>query len=321
MKHTPHQKFFFTMAFCAIFFAPLSLFAATFPAGVPKDALWFSKDPFFAGDTITIFTMVYNSTDYTLSGMMELRDGTTTISKKNFVVDKSGASQVVSFPYEVTPGNHAFVAVITEDELRKEGSAPLDETLTETKTTAMKRFADLDTDHDGIPNIGDTDKDGDGIPDGKDAHPLVKDNIESVVTKATPKENPITAIEEKIKTSVPEPIASRAVPILGSIEGFRVDQAAKAATRVDGARDEVILLGNVGTGTQMILTKVAKVPAGWAMLGEGVVRGDVVKTPFAYVKLFFALVFHFVTSSVIVFYLFILFILFKLVRLTLRFFL
>lgn len=340
MKHLHYSiiRFAITLLFIALFPAA-PLFAATAPAGVPKDALWFSKEPFFAGETITVFTVVYNSTDYRLSGTMELRDGTTTISKKDFIVDTLGASQIVSFPLAVTAGNHLFTVVITQNELRKEGGAVLTDSLAETKTSGTKRYADLDTDHDAIGNIVDTDDDGDGlsdveekklktdplnsdtdgdgIPDNKDLHPLTKDKIEVATTSpslaTSPKSDPVSIVQEKIKTTLPEPIVSRAVPVLGSIEDFRTKEAGAADERVNGLIKKI----QTTTGAPSL---DANTDGGWSILGGGISSGDAATSPFAYVKLFFALVLHFVTSSVYVFYILILLVIFKLVRLLFRFF-
>lgn len=341
MKYFYHlsMRFAFILAALFVVVTPAPLFAATAPAGVPRDALWFSKEPFFVGETITIFTVVYNSTDYRLSGTMELRDGTTTISTKEFIVETLGASQIVSFPWTVTPGSHLFSAVITQDELRKEGGILRNDALAETKASSAKRFADSDTDHDGVGNIIDTDDDGDGlsdieekksktdvlnfdtdgdgIPDGKDARPLIKEKIEvattSIATAVLPKSDPVSFVEEKIKSTLPEPIISRAVPILGSIEDFRTKQASGADERVNGLIEKIQT--TTGTSSPHINTD-----GGWPILGGGVASGDIAKSPFAYVKLFFALVLHFVTSSPYVFYILILLVIFKLVRFLFRFF-
>lgn len=340
MKYFHNFTVRFVLLALFIAFLPAPLFAATAPAGVPKDALWFSKDPFFVGDTITIFTVVYNSTNYRLSGTMELRDGTTTISKKDFIVDTLGASQIVSFPWAVTAGNHLFSVIITQDELRREGGSLLTDPLAETKTTGAKRFADLDTDHDNIGNTVDTDDDGDGltdvqekksktdplnpdtdgdgIVDGKDPHPLTKDNLEastsSPASSATsPKSGPINFVEEKIKTTLPEPIVSKAVPILGSIEDFRTSQAGAADESVNGLIDTI----RADPSTTVLPENK---DARWPVLGEGITHGDAVKSPFTYAKLFFALVWDFVTSSPYVFYILILLVIFKVIRFLYRFF-
>jgi hypothetical protein len=339
MKYFNHSIIHFAAALLFITFFPSPLLAATAPAGVPKDALWFSKEPFFAGETITVFTVVYNSTSYRLSGTMELRDGTTTISKKDFIVDTLGASQIVSFPLTVTAGNHLFTVAITQNELRKEGGTLSPDPLAETKTTGVKRYADLDTDTDGIGNIIDTDDDGDGLtdaeekklktnplnpdtdgdilPDGKDPYPLIKDKTDIATTSlpsfSIPKSDPVSFVEEKIKTTLPEPIVSKAVPILGSIEDFRTRQAGDADERVSG------LIATIG-GPTSTTTVGGKKEGGWSTLGKGVSHGDVAKSPFQYVKLFFALIWHVVTSSVYVFYILILLVIFKIIRFLFRLF-
>lgn len=341
MKYLFNHTRQFTLAVLCVMFFPATLFAASAPApaGVPSSALWFSQDPFFAGETVTVFTVVYNSTNYRLSGTMELRDGTSTIGTKDFIVDTLGASQIVSFPWTVTAGNHLFAVIITQNELRKEGGAVLTDPLLELKTTGAKRFADLDTDHDRLGNTVDIDDDGDGltdteekkqktdplnpdtdgdgIADGKDFQPLVKNSPVAATTSppvaSESKNDPISFVEAKIKATLPEPIVSKAVPILGGIEEFRTKQAGDANERVSG------LITTIRATTSTPHLQATKY-SGWPILGDGVVSGDVVKSPFAYIKLFFTLVWQFVATSPYVFYTLIFLLIFKMIRFLYRFF-
>jgi hypothetical protein len=319
---------------------PSTHMAAELPAGVPPGALWFSKDPIFAGETISIFTVVYNSTGDMLSGSIALRDGTTTISIKEFIVAGGGAVSIVAFPWVVTPGNHSFSVAITQSELRKEGGGLQSGTIVGTKTAPIKRFADRDSDGDGVGNITDSDDDGDGlsdvaenklhtdslnkdtdgdgIPDGTDEHPLVFDKkVTPVATTTSIIEGSTSALEAKIKTAIPEPILSSAVPVLGYVEDFRVSEAKRGAAGVDAAREKVIA-ASVATSPTKENTKAGK--GGWGLVGEGLKEGEAFKTPFAYVALFGALLYYAVTSSPYIFYPFVLLVIYWVIRLTLRLF-
>lgn len=321
---------------------PATLFAEAAPAGIPAGALWFSKEPIFAGETISIFTVVYNSTNYTLSGTAALRDGTTTISKKEFTVPGNGAVNTIVFPWEVTPGNHAFSVAITQSEFREEGTAIKSTAIAGNTTTPVKRFADRDTDKDGVGNVTDADDDGDGltdakertlhtdplnrdtdgdgIDDGTDQRPLAFDKKEtpSVSTTTVIIAGSADALEEKIMTAIPEPILSKAVPVFGAVEDFRISAAKKGAAGVDDAREGIVTTATRASSTSQQNGKVAK--GSWTLLAEGVEEGEVFTTPFAYVKLFAALVYYSVTSFPYIFYPFVLLVIYLCVRTILRLF-
>ncbi len=321
-------------------FYPTTLFAEELPAGVPPGALWFSKEPFFAGETISIFTVVYNSTNFTLSGTAALKDGTTTISKKEFIVPGGGAVNTIVFPWQVTPGNHSFSVLITQNELRASGGeVQSGATIVATKTAPIKRFADRDTDADGIGNAIDTDDDGDGLSDqaeaklhtdrlnpdtdgdgmndATDKRPLAFDKTEiSVATTTKIIVGSREALEEKIKTAIPTPILSKAVPVLGHIEDFRIGEAKRGAASVDTAR-EAVMANETASSTSNSNKQTA---GGWTLLAKGVEEGEIFTTPFTYVKLFTAQLYYSLTSSPYIFYPFILLVIFLSLRSILRLF-
>ena len=95
--------------FSYIFFiAPIFAFAATVPAGIPTGGIWFSKEPFYVGDQISVNTLVFNATSDVIRGSLELLDGVTILQQKDVAVDP-GDSSVVSFPVQVTRGDRKSV--------------------------------------------------------------------------------------------------------------------------------------------------------------------------------------------------------------------
>jgi hypothetical protein len=208
------------------------------------------------------------------------------------------------------------------------------------KTASIKRFAEHDTDADGIGNASDTDDDGDGltdvqektlhtdplssdtdgdgINDSTDKRPLVFDKKETPVATTTQIiRGSAEALEVKIKTAIPEPVLSKAVPVLGYIEDFRIGQAKRGAIGVDAAREGLIAAGETASTTS---ENVKQTKGGWTLLAEGVQEGEVFITPFAYVKLFVAQLYYSLTSSPYIFYPFILLVIYQLVRSILRLF-
>ncbi len=325
-----------TFFFSTLMF-PLAASASAIPAGVLKDQIWFSKDPFFAGDTITIFTFVFNSSDYRLSGTMVLTDGTTTVDKKTFTVLPSGGSQVVSFPWTVTRGQHNFSAKISENQLDKVSGGVVDTPISTIQTVSVKRFADLDTDHDGIGNLIDTDDDGDGlsdveekrlgtdplnpdtdgdgIPDGKDLHPKVKE----VLPPPPPPlpiipVNPIKTLEQSIIDNAPLPVSSTAIPVIGFMEDIRVSQA-KAANK-----SVVKTALNIASAQKNESDSATTPTSAWGVFTHGIRSGEAAKSPFDHVKLFLALVWQFFTTNIYAFYALLLLVIYKVFRLVFQLF-
>ncbi len=319
---------------------PLGASALSVPAGVLKDQIWFSKDPFFVGDTITIFTFVFNSSYYRLSGTMVLKDGTTTIDKKTFTVLPAGGSQVVSFPWTVTSGQHNFSAKISDNQLDKVTGGVVDTPISTTQTILVKRFADLDTDHDGVGNLTDTDDDGDGLsdieekklgtdplnpdtdgdgmPDGKDPYPLTKE-VPPPLPPPAPllPVNPIKTLEQSISTNAPEPVSSTAIPVIGFVEDVRVSQA-KAANKSVVKTALTVASNSVVEKRGGAATPLPT--SAWGVFADGITSGNATKTPFEHMKLFLALVWQFFTSNIYAFYALLLLVIYKVVRLVFQLF-
>ena len=269
-------------------------FAHTMHAGIPSEQLWFSKDPFFAGDTVTIFTLVFNSSNYRLSGTMTLKDGTSTLDTKPFVVDAGGGSQVVTFPLLVTKGNHSFSAVITQDQLSQSGTLQTDAFITATHTPKVMRFADDDKNQNSI---------GDSLepPSPPPLAPVVRP-ASTTFSLTMPTSKDVRKGENTLLANAPTPIVNAAVPVLGAIEDFRVTEAVKALRNLTQIEAEL----HTSSATPM--------GSGWTLLGSGITSGEVAKSPFEHLKLFFALIMRFFTSNPYAFYVVLLLVLYKLVR-------
>jgi len=296
------------------FLFPLKILAATVPAGVPKDTLWFSEDPIFVGDRITIFTIVYNSTPYRLSGSMELRDGTTTIGKKEFSVPSGGGAQIISFPWEVTQGEHLFAAVIVDSELRKEGEGgiviPSDTYIQDTATVAKARVAEIDANDNGIPDRNEP------PPPPKKTETASSSIIDSATVRFPA--DPVAEVQKDIADTFPSSISEKAIPVIGHIEKFREGARVESGTRVGALSEELRTSLEVNASSTLASSTLAalhagNITSGWVTLGTGLAHGQAWKSPFEYVKLFLLLVWHFITAHVYLFYILLLLILWKII--------
>ena len=313
--------------------APLVSSATTTPtvlAGVPKSPLWFSQDPFFAGETVTIYSVVYNSTPYDFSGSLEMKDGTTPVGRKDFTIKAGEGAQVVSFSWRATQGNHTLHAEIVDKNFLSSDQSAFAANVPTLGTGDVKRFADVDTDGDRIGDTLDTDDDGDGlsdvaerklgtsstiadtdldgIPDGKDPHPLKKDELPPappppppVVEKKVP-----NFIEKKILDIMPAPIVRTALPIMSNIDEIRTDAASSSTNHAERVARSLPPPSQVNASTST--------GASWGRMVAGVNDGELVRSPFQYAKLFFFLILKFFTANIFAFYILCLLIIYKIVK-------
>ena len=296
----------FTICAFIVFATPFATFAESIPAGI-QGKLWFSKDPFFAGDTITVFALIYNSSEHRLSGMIALNDGTTTASKKPFEIDALGGSRIVSFPLFVKEGSHTFSATLFDVVLvdKDNSTTVIDPMLSQSKTAIDARVVLFEN----KPSVEETQNDSLGIPAVIDATKQL----------ATTSAHVVDQVSTRITESAPVSVASRAIPVIGSIDAYRKDQAEASYRKIVAITDSLPKSAEyVGTSSQEIVSNDSSQKiSGWRYFSSGLSDGSLFKTPFRYVELFFVLLWNFLTEHVIVFYLFVLLAIFKLIRMIL----
>ncbi|MDZ4231950.1 MAG: hypothetical protein U1C72_01715 [Candidatus Pacearchaeota archaeon] len=132
-------------------------------AGFVK-GVWYSKTPFFAGETVRIYTAIQNNSGADIEGkVVFLVDGSPAGEASFAAVD--GRIVEAWTDWEVTGGNHSVAARISEAVKKEIGKDPEPITLESLAAPADEVFADLDTDGDGIGDLQDEDDDNDGISD------------------------------------------------------------------------------------------------------------------------------------------------------------
>jgi hypothetical protein len=304
------RKFIIALILLTFFISPAELFAKTLPAGFSKDLLWFSQDPFFVGDNITISTFVYNSSAYRMQGTMVLKDGTTTIDKRTFIVDGYGGSQLLSFPWVVTPGSHSFYATIERDEFTSATSSLASSSPSVTETTRVKRFADYDR---NMNRVGDSTE---PPPPPLKTVPVATSATSSSLALS---QDPIRDLSVAISNEAPTPVSSVAIPVISTIENIRLSQGVKAVKNLDVAEKRV-LSGYATTTALDSAPHRTRAGEGWSMIKEGLSNGLVIRSPLDYLKLLFALLLHFFTTNPYVFYAFLILLIYKLVSLVIGMF-
>ncbi|OGZ06533.1 MAG: hypothetical protein A3C93_04955 [Candidatus Lloydbacteria bacterium RIFCSPHIGHO2_02_FULL_54_17] len=276
---TPLKRPLLVLALLAAVLVPGVLFAEAGNAGVPVEPLWFSKDPFFVGDDVVIYAPLYNSSPYRFRGNVSLYDNGKIIGVEDFLLSPDGGSAIAAFPWKATGGEHAFSLAVIDGTFFTDNKNFIDLPISGKTATEIRRFVEN--------------------------KPAAPSNGESSVENGA---EPI----KYLSMDIPKAIISDAVPILGGIERFRIDQAERAIRGVD-AIQSTIVSGYTATSTPSTATSTEAVGP-WGTFGEGLADGDFLRTPWEYVKLFFVLIYEFFTTNVYAFYILLCFVAYKVVR-------
>lgn len=90
---------------------PLFTFAENIPAGFAPSSLWLSTTNATAGEKITVYTVLYNSSSATFASDVEFRiDGAAVETVRAELAP--GTSKIVSYVWSAQAGEHAFSAAI-----------------------------------------------------------------------------------------------------------------------------------------------------------------------------------------------------------------
>ncbi len=207
--------------------------------GFIEGNIWYSKDPFFDGDKIRIYSGVVNSTGQDITGSVEFYDGTTLIGKVDFSAVGNGTLQQVWTDWTATKGTHKIAAKIIQANIAKVGGGTEPVTLASNSSGEDNRFVDFDTDADGIGNLNDTDDDGDGLTDAQEiaAHtdPLKKDTDgDGVADKEDAR--PLIADTQTASTTISD-ILQNAGPVVSQVASTTAAVATNVVQAINNLAD------------------------------------------------------------------------------------
>ncbi len=112
-----------SLFFLILFVCPFFTYAAdtsSTNAGFVDNPIWYSKDPFAEGDTVQVYTFLFNPGPGTLSGSVEFYDKNVVLSTKTFTLLK-GAAQEIFTTWKVTAGDHSISAKILNPKMTVNG--------------------------------------------------------------------------------------------------------------------------------------------------------------------------------------------------------
>lgn len=97
-----------------LLFMPLASFAASVPAGFPASSLWLSRTDLTDGESVTIYTVVYNSSDASVALDVTFKVDAQVLGTKS-ITAAPGTTQIVSHAWSAEEGSHAFTAHLSGD--------------------------------------------------------------------------------------------------------------------------------------------------------------------------------------------------------------
>ncbi len=101
--------------------APAAKAAAIKNAGFIQSSIWFSKEPFFAGENIRIYSLIFNSRQEDFRGKAVFYDNNKILGESPFSVLGNGGSETVWIDWIPGAGQHKVSASITEATLSSPG--------------------------------------------------------------------------------------------------------------------------------------------------------------------------------------------------------
>lgn len=152
------------LLFFALLFLPVSFVSAQELNAGFVQGLWYSKVPFFAGETVRIYTAIQNNSGFDITGTVTFLDNGESVGESVFSA-VNGRIVEVWTDWEVTQGNHSVGANIKEALKVEVGKEPESISLGNALLGESQVFADEDTDKDNVGNLQDADDDNDLVPD------------------------------------------------------------------------------------------------------------------------------------------------------------
>jgi len=157
--------FAIALLFISIFSLSFSLARAGQDIGFLQKSIWYSKDVFFEGDEIRIYSAIFNGNSNDLKGIVEFYDNGQTIGQASFSVASGGRIEIVWTDWAAKGGSHTISAKIIEARLSIIGGQDILLDLENNIVNDVIQFIDKDTDGDNIGNELDNDDDNDGVLD------------------------------------------------------------------------------------------------------------------------------------------------------------
>lgn len=320
------------------FFAILLFFIATAVPAYAVDAplknagflpsnIWYSRSPFFSGDSVRIYTIIFNGSSEDLVGVVEFLDNETLIGKTDFSLASGGRARDVWVDWAAKDGKHIITARLSGVQAVGVEGKKRPIVLENVETAKNELAVDFDTDKDGIGNNDDLDDDNDTVSDideiKNSTDPLKKDSdgngvsddrelklIEARAQTATETKNLgiVDNAVETIDSRIPDSVKETVVTGSNIVERFRIGEGYQFRLAKEGKVQEIYALRE----RERILAGTATSTQRNQTLTDTVVASA--EKPFAYVSYFALVVLQYFFEYKVIFYIVIFYVLYRVLK-------
>jgi hypothetical protein len=268
-----------------IFFILFSLFSfasASTNTGIIPGQIWYSKEPLVEGETVKIYTLVWNADTNPLTARIEFYDKNVVLGSRDIVVDPEH-SKDVSVSWKVTAGDHLISAKIISSSITSSGKKQ-NILLENNATEADKQFVSV----------------------------LIKNANGSPASTSDVLKNELNKASSAVDVALPNSIGAS----VSSLDSFRENQAHNVGVSIAETQKQI---DKINLSKDMVKsatasktdTKNKTLPQVKSQEAKPL---DGTEKPIAYVRLFFLLILSFILGNKFVFYGLITLVLFLVIR-------
>lgn len=246
-------------------FSPLTAGAAiTIESGFIQENIWYSKEPLVEGDTVKIYTIIFNTREEKLLGTVEFYDKNIILGKEEITVEP-GTFKDASVSWNVTFGDHIISARLLDTKIIKADGTEESVFLKYNKTGEDKLFVSKK-----ITVIEDIKEKKEELGE------FIKENTPDIVEETFSK---ITFGLNAWREETGDKLDEKVEEIKAQLEKIKIEEEKEAPEDIGEVSEEDILIED----------KIAPL--------------NKIKKPFTYVKLWFLQLFSFIFARKFLFYL------------------
>lgn len=224
------RKIFLIIILSFAFIVPHSYASVTANTGFIPGQIWYGKVPLVEGDTVNIYTAVWNNNVDPLSIKVEFYDKNVILGSRDVTVSQNQLKDVF-IPWKITSGDHTISAKITSSSITTSGKKE-NITINNSVTTEDKQFVPV------------TIKTSDGT--STSTSDIIQNGVEQVSLK----------INDVLPTSISTPILNS----LGVVDKFRDSNYVKVNDAKIATQKELDSLNSNTTSKSQVSSKTTQKP-------------------------------------------------------------
>lgn len=132
--------------------------------GLIKNTVWYSLDPFFADESIRVYSGLFNGSKEDVTGVASFYDNDVLIGARDFSI-QTGAFTPIWVDWRPNKGAHVVKVILTSATIERVGGEKVSIVLSNQPVGLDERVVDSDFDGDRIGDSQDEDDDNDGLSD------------------------------------------------------------------------------------------------------------------------------------------------------------